>query len=607
MLFRSGTGIQLPISYSQNVNVSQPRFTAGDDIVRTGALSSSSETRNLSRSLSASYSRAWSDRSNPLLRYTLGGIAANINRTTTEGHAPTGLGTSFSTSASSSAGVTYQVALRPLASIAMPMTKARFYPLPERFFWNYNVSTTQSDAYTRLAANDSIVPSISQRGRAASVNFGADARPVDMLTYHVEGQRNLAINGVRLDKLGFINFGRLTAWRQSFGSHTAVGPAWLKPSFGWSSNYNQTNDIQSADLGKRLIGNGTDLTMNLDLPFDRLAATRVNPPPRPSTPADSTGKKPQGARRPFRPVRNLLSRLGMISTDARIGRTSSYSSVSGTASPLYLAGLAENPGFGEGNVFAEPGNVSASGVDWRGNARTTIPLAFSASLLARASLGDRTSNLNGAKTRSRDWRFPDFEVQYGQVANLLGLTKILDSPQLRSAYARSNSVDYQNSRSLVSGTSRSDDFRPLFSIRGRLRNGTDADLRLERRSSVRESFQLGKSIATDQTTDINFTLQRSYSQGQKVNILGRSSTVKTSVNLSLTSVYSRQKGGVKVAGFDQLANPIDRTRLSVNGTGSYGFSSNVTGDLSLGFSHFRETSGIIRRSIRVEMRGQFRF
>ena len=38
-----------------------------------------------------------------------------------------------------------------------------------------------------------------------------------------------------------------------------------------------------------------------------------------------------------------------------------------------------------------------------------------------------------------------------------------------------------------------------------------------------------------------------------------------------------------------------------------GFSSNVTGDLSLGFSHFRETSGIIRRSIRVEMRGQFRF
>ena len=47
--------------------------------------------------------------------------------------------------------------------------------------------------------------------------------------------------------------------------------------------------------------------------------------------------------------------------------------------------------------------------------------------------------------------------------------------------------------------------------------------------------------------------------------------------------------------------------ISMNGTGSYGFSTNVTGDLALGFSHFRETNGIVRRSIRVELRGQFRF
>jgi len=607
--FFEGTGIQLPISYSENVNVSQPRFTAGDDIVRTGSLSSSNETRSTSRTLSANYSRIWSDRSFPLLRYTLGGIAANINRTSTDGHSPTGLGTSFSTSTSTSAGVTYQLALRQLMQIPMPFTKDRFYPLPERFFWNYGVSQTSSSTYTVLAANDSLVPSNSQQGRAANVNFGLDARPVDALTYHVEGQRNLALDGVRMDHLGFINFGRMTGWRQNFGSHSAVGPVWFKPSIGWTSNYNQTNDIQSPDLSRRLIGNGTDLTMTLDLPFDRLSGNGgMNAPAAAArTPSDSTLKRAQRSKRSFRPIRNLLSRLGMISTDGRIGRTSNYSSVTGTASPLYLLGVAENPGFGEGSVVAQPGSISSTGIDWRGNAHTTIPLAFGASLLARASVGDRTNNLNGVKTRNQDWRFPDFEVQYGNLANVLGLSKILDSPQLRTAYARSYSVDYQNSRSVVSGNSVSDDFRPLFSIRGRFRNGTDADFRLERRSTVRESFQLGESKSLDQTTDINFTLTRSYSQGQKVQFLGRSSTVKTNVNLSLTTVYSRQKGGVQVAGFDQLASPIDRTRLSVNGTGSYGFSSNVTGDLSLGFSHFRETSGIVRRSIRLEMRGQFRF
>ena len=40
---------------------------------------------------------------------------------------------------------------------------------------------------------------------------------------------------------------------------------------------------------------------------------------------------------------------------------------------------------------------------------------------------------------------------------------------------------------------------------------------------------------------------------------------------------------------------------------NYGVSSNVTGDLALGFSHFRETNGIVRRSMRLELRGQFRF
>src|SRR4029077_978682 len=103
------------------------------------------------------------------------------------------------------AGVTYQVALRSLAPMPMPFTKTRLYLLPERLYWNYAVSATQSNAYTQLAANDSIVPSIGQNGRAAGINFGADARPVDLLTYHVDGQRNLALDGVRLDHIGFIN------------------------------------------------------------------------------------------------------------------------------------------------------------------------------------------------------------------------------------------------------------------------------------------------------------------------------------------------------------------------------------------------------------------
>lgn len=603
--FFEGTGIQLPVSYTQNQAISRPRFTAGDDIVRTGDFERLSETRSTSRTVSANYSRVWSDRSNPVLRYALGGLTANVSRSENESRTPT----SVSNGSTTNSTLNWQIAPRQLLPMPLPFTRTRLFLLPERAYWNYGVTTTNSEAFTRTFGSDSLVPSSSQNGRAANLDFGADMRPFDLLSHHVEGRRNLALDGVRNDRLGGLNIGRLISWRQTFNSHIGISPnEWFRPNLNWSSNYAQVNDTQSPDLSTRSMTNGQDVSLTWDLPFDRLGSMGFSPasPARPAAVADS-GAAPSRPRRPLLPWRGLLSRLGAISTDARIGRTSSYSRLNGTPSPLYLLGLSDDPGFDEGRIREQAGNNSSTGLDWRTNARTTVPLFFGTALMTRVSVGDRVNDNNGVRSRSRDWRFPDVEVNYGRIANVIGLTRFLESPQLRTAFARNTSWEYQNSSTQRTGTSRSDDFRPLFSVRGRFKNGTDADLRFERRSSVRESFQLGNSRATDQTSDINFSLMRSYSQGQRVNVLGRTTTVKTNISMALTTVYSRQKGGVRIAGESNLANPIDRTRLSVNGTGSYGFSNNVTGDLALGFSHFRETNGIIRRSVRVELRGQFRF
>jgi len=604
--FFEGTGILVPVTFSENESSSRPRFSAGDDIVRTGVLAAQSETKNVSRAMSASYSRVWSERSNPFLRYTLGGFNANINRSVSDNRGPT----SISKSTNVSASVNYQITPRELLPVPLPFMKAKLFPLPERFYWNYGVSTTTSSAFTRRFGSDQLVPSSAQNGRTAQVDFGADTRPFDLLSHHIEGRRNLSLTGVRLDHVGFINFGRLTSWRQSFNSHLSLSPnQWLRPAFNWSSNYSQNNDVNSPDLGSRSIGNGQEVSVNWDFPFDRLTGPSFgSPAARPQAPPDTSHGAAAKRKSAFRlPWRGLLSRIGALGTDARIGRNSSYARLGGTASPLYLVGLAENPGFDRGSIFTQPGNTSATGVDGRTNAHTTVPLAYGSSLITRFSYGDRTNNNNGVLSRATDWRFPDVEVNYGQIANLIGLARFLEGPQLRTAYARSYSIDYQNSRHIRNGNSRSDDFRPLFSVRGRFHNGTDADFRLERRSSVREAFQGTPSRQTDETTNLNFTLSRAYSQGQKVNLLGKTTTVKTSVNLSLATVYERQTGGIWIGSDPKPSNPIDRTRLSVNGTGSYGFSSNVTGDLALGFSHFRESTGIVRRSIRVELRGQFRF
>jgi hypothetical protein len=605
--FFEGTGIQLPVSVVYSLQSSKPRFTAGDDVVRTGAQQAASETRGESKTVSTSYSRVWNDRSNPFLRYTVGGLTGNISRSQTDANSPT----TIQHQTTMNAGVNYQVAPRSLLSIGLPFGKTKLFPLPERVYWNYQVNQNKSSTFTRtLDGLGPPVPSSVLDGRSANVDFGADTRPVDLISHHIEGRRALSLDpGTRLDKIGFINLGRLVSWRQSFSSRYALqrGP-WLRPSMSWNSSYSQNNDVQSQDLSIRSIANGQNLQFNWDLPFDQINRKgMVTASGGQAFPAvDSTGKSVKGPRTRFT-WRDLVARLGQVSADASLNRSSGYSRLTGTANFLYLAGLTDDPGFGSKGVQAVDGSVSNTGLEWRGNARTRIPVVYGSFLSTRASYGDRNGGANGVITRSRDWRFPDVDVDYGQVADALRLTRFLQAPQLRTSWTHSESRDYQGSETGLIGTSSSNDYHPLLSLRGNFKNGTTADLSVNKRSTVRESFQIGQSTATDQNTDLNLTLSRSYSQGQKVSFLGKTKTVRSNINLQLATVYSRHKGGTVIeGGNNQVLSPIDETRMSINGTGSYGFSSNVTGSGVLGFSTNRDKY-VVRRSVRVEMRAQFTF
>ena len=109
-----------------------------------------------------------------------------------------------------------------------------------------------------------------------------------------------------------------------------------------------------------------------------------------------------------------------------------------------------------------------------------------------------------------------------------------------------------------------------------------------------------------------FSLNRSYTQGQKVSMLGKTTTVRSQINMGLSANYDRRSGETKILpGGSQTPgtrNPQAEDRLSVQATGSYGFSTNVTGTGTLGFQQNRDLQkDIVRRSIRVELRGSFNF
>ncbi|TMQ58490.1 MAG: cell surface protein SprA, partial [Candidatus Eisenbacteria bacterium] len=365
--FFEGTGILLPVGINYARNSSKPRFTAGDDVIRTGALEAASETRSEMRSFTTSYSRMWSQRSNALLRYTLGGITANYSRNQSDATSPT----SVVSVRGQAANVSYGITPRNFIALRMPLTKARFYPLPERFYWNYAVATSEQLAYDRLRDASGLVLRNDLTGRTASINFGADTRPFESFHHHFEAIRNLTLPEGQREQVGFINLGRVVSWRQNMDAHYSPNRgAWLSPTFGWSGSYAQDNRPElSQDLSIRALANGQSLTASWLLPFDRL-----QPHAQRGAPAD-TGRAARHSTRD--PVRGLLYRLGAISAEASYNQSSSYSRLLGTSEFLYLVGLSDNPGLkpdGTGKMRDTTGNTIGKGQDWRAAVRTRFAM-----------------------------------------------------------------------------------------------------------------------------------------------------------------------------------------------------------------------------------------
>ncbi|HEY2955013.1 MAG TPA: cell surface protein SprA [Candidatus Eisenbacteria bacterium] len=599
--FFEGTGIVLPVGLSYSRSSSRPRFNAGDDVLRTGALEAASETRVENRGFTTSYARQWNDRSNPLLRYTLGGITANYSRTQSQGRNPN----SVSEARGQNAAVSYGISPRSLLPIELPFTKTRFFPLPDRAYWNYSISTSEQKSFDRSRDGTQLLFRNAITGRTAFVNFGADTRPFEFLRHHVEGVRNLTLPENQREKLGFVNLGKVVTWRQSMEARSSLnrGP-WLNPTLNWGSSYSQDNRPElSPDLRLRAIANSQTLGGSWALPFDRLAARVVQ-----RSPAD-TSRSPR--RSTVALWRDLLSRLGAVSADATYSQTSSYSRLLGTANPLYLMGLSDNPGLlpdNSGRMQTAFGNTINKGSDWRASARTRVNLGYDAAVATRGEYTWRRNEANRVASRTSTSRFPDLEVEYGRLPALVQLTRLFSQPRLRTAYSRSRETQYRIRESSPSSIATSSQWQPLLSLTGDFKNQTRAEFKVERRVRVAQNLEFGRSTRTDRNTDINLSLNRSYSRGQKVKVLGRESTIRSTVQLGLTAVYSRTSGETRTAGGRRGQLPVDQDRLSLNASSSYSFSSNVTGSMQLGFGQTRDLIlATVSRNVRVELRASFTF
>jgi hypothetical protein len=279
---------------------------------------------------------------------------------------------------------------------------------------------------------------------------------------------------------------------------------------------------------------------------------------------------------------------------------------------FYMLGVSDDPGLepdGSGRVRSQSGNQQGKSLTRSASMRSKIDLGLGAALSSHAEVTDQQRENNAVRTATTSMRFPDLEVEYGRIPAVIRLDKVLTNTRLRTALSRSRSWDRLGGN--LTTASDGWEMRPLFSVNGDLRNGTRMELKVDRRSTLRQNFQLVQTEQEDLNTTVNFSLNRSYTQGQKVNLLGRTSSVRTSISLGLSGAYEKSTGQtVRIVRGRRLPPlyPKDEDRISVRGNGSYGFSTNVSGNAALGFLQTHNIQrDIMRRSITVELRAQFTF
>ena len=231
------------------------------------------------------------------------------------------------------------------------------------------------------------------------------------------------------------------------------------------------------------------------------------------------------------------------------------------------------------------------------------------SLQTAGDFDSRFTTSNGAERGGDQLRFPDISVDFGQPATALHLTKFIKNPQMRSSASRQVSNDYANGRAVKTGVNTQIQYRPLLSLSGELPNGMRIELGTEHRHSDHELLQLGSSVQLDNNSKGEVYIAEpipgtpAMKAGIKTNDVILAVDGK-SIKIGINSQYERQTGGVVQNGIER--NPVRRDRLSVNATGSYGFSSNVSGNATLGFSQDRDQlRAIVHRSVRIELSARF--
>ncbi|MDM7915886.1 MAG: cell surface protein SprA, partial [Candidatus Eisenbacteria bacterium] len=616
--FLEGSGIVLPVSLNLAQTKDVPKFRTNSDLVLSGEARDENITETRSRDMQFSVSRSPS--ANPILKYTIDRISLSGNLSSNISNTPESRDTVMTRSGS--------------ISYALPLgggPPIRVYRNTQLRLMPTNIQTTLTGGWNkrieyRRPDNDLDLPYEETRRlvtRNGTMNWSTGLRPIEAITYQFDQTRDLRLPTAPKRVFG-LRLGTEVSRRHQLTASQAIplfGKS-LVPRVSWSGSFDgRFNSITSSGLGAQQrsngFGNSNTLTLSGSLPIDRWmralggiarggGGDGGGDAPVPA-PGDSTGEAPPPPRAPRGggSSGSSIFSLGAISTTYTIGKTDRSDRVSGEPSLSYQLGLSRDPG---ARVEKLNGFNSSQGNRRDLNLSTDLKLLSEIQVRTSYAYGFNKNSVNGAATTTRTRRFPDLDVNWGRLGQKLGLQALMKDLRASSRYTR-ETREVGTSANPKDRTETTVNLRPLLNLDATLKNGISAKLTSSYSSRESEQFGNVRSLTRDRSRQVGLTLRKTLSLTRVVTnpITKKQSRATSKLDLSLALDY--QDNRLESGQGGNLVVTRDIAKYALSTTGSYNFTSSITGNagLTLGQDSDKKNKTNTARYISITVSAAFNF
>ncbi len=593
--FFETTGINLPVSFSFQDNLSLPEFSAGDDIVLNPDQSRNQQTGSKSVGYTARFSRRRED-SSPWVRQTLNALAMDYSLRDSRS-----LG---KTSRDSSRSINFNASYAPVITVEpLALGPTEFRYVPESVNARLAFRSDRRFTYQRDLEDPTVrqLQSVSYL-RVADLSAGTSYSPFRSLRgdYNVTSSRDLVAENPASWLFG-LNIGSESTRGHRVGLNWDP-PGFYAPSFSFrsDSNDNHAPRIQRADVDGQLrhLNASQNLSGSWSIPLTLVTGGRSR------APADSVDNI-------WRDVRAAVARVGVfqdIAVSAAINRNNSLTDVVGVPRWQYQLGFSLHPGADVRQTsLGVESETESRNLSLSSGAQLTGGIDLRTSFAVRRSRSLRTAAVTRIDV-TRTW--PDIKLNWRQLHRKNRfLTRAFRSLALDSGFRHERTVSgpdfFRDER-----TTRRSEWRPLFNLNGTFQSSWTSQVRMDVSSTRDDDVLTGQARSRhSDRSDFKISFGRRYQKGAIFKLPWQKQGKKLNGPLQLSFDVDRKSDATESREADGRTI-LEQKIVSMNFRGSATYSFRRQIDARLSAAHTRRNDvklGYKRRSITMSMAMTFTF